>query len=136
MSGAPDEQIPVRNRLPHRVRLPNRRPSVTATLNAAGQVFDASVGFDAEGRPRELFLAAPKPGSTLDGLLADAAVVVSVALQHGVPVEVLTRSIGRVSSGPISPADLDRPKPERLAASPLGAALDLIRELEPPRPVI
>ena len=120
--------------VPVRDRLPNRRATITQEIVADGCRAAVAVGFDAAGQPRELFLVAPKQGSALDALLADVAIVVSVALQYGVPVEALVRSIGRVPSGPIPPADLDRPNPERLPASPIGAALDLIRELELPPP--
>ena len=66
-------------------RLPNRRPAYTESLEVDGQVFEATVGFDPEGgSPRELFLTAGKEGSLLNALLADAALAISVALQHGV----------------------------------------------------
>ncbi len=72
---------------PARSRLPNRRPAYTETLEVDGQAFEATVGFDPEsGQPRELFLTAGKEGSLLNALLADAAVVISVAFQHGVPL--------------------------------------------------
>ncbi len=75
---------------PARQRLPNRRPSHTETLEVDSQAFTATVGFDPEnGQPRELFLVAGKEGSLLNAMLADAAVVISVALQHGVPGEAL-----------------------------------------------
>ncbi len=115
----------------HRHRLPNRRPSHTETLEVAGQTFMATVGFDPEdGQPRELFMTAGKEGSTLNALLADAAVVISVALQHGIPAQSLAKSIGRLPEGPVTPADLDGGKPARIPASPIGAALDLLRSLE------
>ena len=112
---------------PDRHRLPNRRPSVTQTLEVASQVFNATVGFDEHGRPRELFLTAGKEGSLLNTMLADAAVVISVALQHGVPVAALAKSVGRLPAGPVAPPDLDQPQTEKLPASPIGAALDLLR---------
>ena len=116
---------------PHRQRLPNRRPSHTETLEVAGQPFTASVGFDPEdGRPRELFLTAGKEGSLINAMLADAAVVISVALQHGVSAKALAKSVGRLPEGPVTPADLDRDKPARIPASPIGAALDFLRSLE------
>ena len=115
---------------PIRHRLPNRRPSLKQSLEAGGQTFTADVGFDPEtGQPRELFLSAGKEGSLLDALPADAAVVISVALQCGIEPADLAKSIGRLPEGPVTPADLDRPS-GRLPASPIGAALDLLRELE------
>ncbi len=114
-----------------RNRLPNRRPSHTETLEVGGQQFTATVGFDpTDGTPREMFLTAGKEGSLLNAMLADAAVVISVALQHGVPGEALARSVGRLPAGPVAPADLDHAPGQKVPASPIGAALDLVRLFE------
>ena len=117
--------------IPARKRLPNRRPSHTETLEVASQTFTATVGFDPkDGRPRELFLTAGKEGSTLNALLADAAVAISVALQHGVSAHALAKSVGRLPDLPVTPAGLDQGPPARLPASPIGAALDMFRLFE------
>ncbi len=108
---------------PARSRLPNRRPAYTETLEVDGQAFEATVGFDPEsGQPRELFLTAGKEGSMLNAMLADAAVVVLVALQSGILAAALAKSIGRLPAGPVTPADLEGPRPGRVPASPIGAA--------------
>ncbi len=97
----------------------------------AGQAFTATVGFDPEsGQPRELFMAVGKEGSLLNAMLADAAVVINVALQHGVPGEALARSVGRLSAGPVAPAELDHAPGRKVPASPIGAALDLVSVFE------
>ncbi len=115
----------------HRQRLPNRRPSHTEALEVAGQVFTATVGFDPKSaRPRELFLTAGKEGSLLNALLADAAVVISVALQSGVPAAALAKSVGRLPAGPVAPVDLDHGPVQKVPASPIAAALDLLRSFE------
>ncbi len=115
---------------PARSRLPNRRRAYTETLEVDGQAFEATVGFDPEGgSPRELFLTAGKEGSLLNAMLADAAVV-SVALQSGVPAAVLAKSIGRLPAGPVTPVELEGPRPGRVPASPIGAALDLVSVFE------
>ncbi len=117
--------------VPARSRLPNRRPAHTETLTVGGQVFTACIGFDPETcLPREVFLNVGKEGSMLNALLADAAVVTSVALQYGVPAEALARSVGRLPAGPVAPSDLDQPRAEKLPASPIGAALDLLQGFE------
>ncbi len=114
-----------------RKRLPNRRPSHTEALTVAGQTFTSTVGFDPEdGCPRELFLTAGKEGSLINAMLADAAVVISVALQHGITAKALAKSVGRLPDGPLTPADLDQGQPGRLPASPIGAALDLVTSFE------
>lgn len=115
---------------PIRCRLPNRRPSLKQELQVGGQAFVVDVGFDPEtGRPRELFLVAGKEGSLLNSLLADAAVAISVALQCGASAAALAKSVGRLPAVPVTPGDLDRPS-GKLPASPIGAALDLLCELE------
>ena len=88
----------------------------------------AADGFDADGQPKEVFLVAGKAGSMLNALLADAAVAVSVSLQHGVLAGSLAKSIGRVPAA--AGAGLDRPPIAELPASPLGSALDLLARLE------
>ncbi len=116
---------------PARSRLPNRRPAYTETLEVDGQAFEATVGCDPEdGSPRELFLTAGKEGSMLNALLADAAVVISIALQHGIPAAALTKSVGWFPADRVTPADLEGPRPGRVPASPIGAALDLVSSFE------
>jgi ribonucleoside-diphosphate reductase alpha chain len=60
-------------------------------------------------------------------MVADAALVISIALQHGIPAAALAKSIGRLPSGPVTPADLDKPHSGQEPSSPIGAALDLLR---------
>ena len=79
---------------------------------------------------REVFLVAGKEGSMLNSLLADAAVTISVALQHGVSPAALSKSVGRLPIVPVGPADLESHQPARAPASPIGAALDLLRRFE------
>jgi ribonucleoside-diphosphate reductase alpha chain len=73
---------------------------------------------------------AGKEGSLINAMLADAAVAISVALQHGVSAQALAKSIGRLPEMATTPADLDQAQPARLPASPIGAALDLVRTFE------
>jgi ribonucleoside-diphosphate reductase alpha chain len=77
-----------------------------------------------------VFLTACKEGSLMNAMLADVAVVISVALQHGISARVLAKSIGRLPEGRVTPADLDGGKPARIPASPIGAALDLLKAFE------
>jgi hypothetical protein len=96
-----------------------------------GHEFTATVGFDPESdQPRELFLAAGNEGSMLNALLADAAVAISVALQSGIPAAALAKSVGRLPAGPVAPAGLDHAPVQKVPASPIGAALDLLRRFE------
>lgn len=117
---------------PERQRLPNRRPAITETLVVEGQHVEVTVGFAPEsGAVREVFLAAGKTGSMLDSLLADAAVSISVALQHGVPPAALAKSVGRVPSAPATPDALNQLVSGSQPASLIGAALDLLIAHDP-----
>ena len=87
---------------PPRRQLPRRRPNTGARVSAGAVAAHATVGFDPEGRPAEIFLrptGGAKSGSEVDFLLDDLAVVVSVALQHGVPAAALARSVSRDRDG-------------------------------------
>lgn len=119
------EMIPVRQ------RLPNRRPSHIETLETAGQIFTACVGFDPEtGQPCEIFLSGAKEGSHVDALLSDTATVISVALQYGVPVHALAKSVGRSPNLATMPGSADQLTAGNHAASPIGAAVDLLCSFE------
>jgi hypothetical protein len=102
---------------PHRFRLPNGRHCETATLTVDGMPITATVGFDCYRNPAEVFLNAGKCGSAIDGLLSDAAVAISVALQCGVRASMLAKSVGRLDQ-------------TGSAVSAIGAALDLVASFE------
>ena len=103
-----------------RVRLPNRRQHIIAQL-AAG--LTASVGLDAVGHPKEIFLSGAKAGSEMEAIISDTSVVISLALQHGLTAETLRHSIART---PVENGTGIQP------ASVIGLALDLIAEIEHP----
>ena len=124
---------PQPNAVPHRRRLPNRRPSETRTLHVGNLTFAASIGFDpVDGRPSEIFLAGAKDGTDMAAILDDASVVISVALQHGISPEALAKSVARVPTAPLMPSDLAAATgpAHTEPASVIGAVLDLLRELE------
>jgi len=114
-----------------RQRLPNRRPAHTEALEVGGQVFTATIGFDPDtGQACELFLDASKRDSMFGAMLNDAAVIISIALQNGVPAAALAKSVGRLPASPVAPVDLDYAPGQKVPASPIGAALDLLRRFE------
>ena len=118
--------------MPERQRLPGRRPSHLETLEVGGQSITACVGFDpATGRPCEVFLNGAKEGSQFDAMLADAATIISVALQFGVPIAALAKSVGRAPNASTMPGSLDQLNAGSEPASPIGAALDLLIAHEP-----
>ncbi len=118
---------------PHRHRLPNRRPSLTRTINAGNHRFEVTVGIDpVDGQPREVFLDGAKDGTEMATILDDVAVLVSIALQHGIRATALAKSVARLPLVPLTPADLaEAAGPRQTApASIIGVVLDLLSSLE------
>jgi hypothetical protein len=81
-----------------RQRLPNRRPAETVELEHNGSRFTVTIGFYPDGRPGEVFTHGIRSGSNLDALLADACVVVSCLIQHGVEPREIASSMGRLGN--------------------------------------
>lgn len=72
-----------------RHRLPDERHSTTHRFSVAGHKGYITVGMYPTGEPGEVFIVMAKEGSTVSGLVSSFAQIVSVALQYGVPLEVL-----------------------------------------------
>jgi ribonucleoside-diphosphate reductase alpha chain len=71
-----------------RRRLPKIRQSVTYSFRVADTEGYFHVGlYPDSGQPGELFIKVSKQGSTMQGVMADFALAVSMGLQHGVPLE-------------------------------------------------
>ena len=79
----------------HRQRLPNRRASETFTFECNGLSYLASISRFADGRLAEIFLSNSKAGSHSDAAAKDSAVVCSIALQHGITVDVIRHALLR-----------------------------------------
>jgi hypothetical protein len=78
----------------NRARLPTRRPNQTIDLQHKGMTFVVTVGFDATtAAPMEVFGNASKAGSDFAALLADACVILSIALQHGIQPSELSKTM-------------------------------------------
>ena len=114
-----------------REQLPNRRASQQLAFECNGLRYVATVSFFPDGRLAELFLSNAKAGSHSDSAAKDSAVVSSIALQYGVPVDVIRHALLQdsrgVASGPlgvrfpsartttISPTRTTRTRPNTLA---------------------
>src|SRR5271157_2955948 len=72
-----------------RRHLPDERRALTHHFSIGGQEGYLTVGVYADGSPGEIFVRIAKEGSTISGLMDSFATVVSLALQHGVSLEVL-----------------------------------------------
>jgi hypothetical protein len=98
--------------------LPQRRHVETFELtfgNVRG-TFRVSVGYFEERppflTPAEVFITAPKAGSEHEATARDGAVLLSIALQYGVPLEVVRHAVTRSGSG--------------FPGSVLGAVVDML----------
>jgi hypothetical protein len=99
-----------------RERLPNRRASESFSFECNGLHYTATISRYADGRLAEIFLSNCKAGSHSDAAARDSAVVCSLALQGGVPLDVIRHALLRDGRG--------------IASSPLGQALDLLAVAE------
>jgi hypothetical protein len=95
-----------------RQRLPNRRVSETIAFDWLGMAFTMTISRFADGRLAEIFLSNGRVNSHADTAARDSAVVASLALQHGVPLDTLRGALLRDGRG--------------VASGPLGVALDMI----------
>src|SRR5215467_9769409 len=107
-----------------RDRLPNRRAAETFELQVHGLRYTCTIGRYDDGRIAEIFLENHKAGSHAGILANDVAVVCSLALQYGVPLDLIRKALMRDARGNPS--------------GPLGTALDKIAgegrdERRPPR---
>ena len=73
----------------NRHRLQNERSAITHHFSFGGHEGYLTVGFYPNGQPGEIFIRMAKAGSTIAGLMECFGTVVSVSLQHGVPLKVL-----------------------------------------------
>ena len=114
--------------LPVRVRSLALKPvtdSLKATVKRIGSVFVGSgwpaflftvtVGFYADGTPGEVFVDSRKTDGDVESIARDAAVLLSLALQHGVAVESVRHAIMRNGNG--TPSSI------------LGAVIDVLAVL-------
>ena len=74
-----------------REKLPDTRKSVTHKFNVNGHKGYIIIGMYEDGRSGELFIEIAKEGSTVGGLCDAIGILTSIALQSGVPLELLIR---------------------------------------------
>jgi hypothetical protein len=111
MDMRPDDPI-VKPAIVQRERLPNRRTAETLAFERDNLKYQMTVGHYPDGRVGEIFLNAEHANSLLDVLAHDAAIGISLALQHGCSLETIRHALLRDAQG--------------IAASPIGEALDRI----------
>jgi ribonucleoside-diphosphate reductase alpha chain len=72
-----------------RYKLADERASFTHKFSIGGHEGYVTVGLYENGSPGEIFVRMAKEGSVIAGLMDSFATAISLALQHGVPLQVL-----------------------------------------------
>jgi hypothetical protein len=100
-----------------RCHLPQRRPHETFEFQHWGLRYVVGIGRSSSGaHVSEVFLNCGKSGEQAETLAKDSAVLMSLALQYGVPIAAMARAITRDANG----------KP----LGPMGTLLDMIASEE------
>jgi hypothetical protein len=90
-----------------------RRGAVALELEHGGHRFRLQIGRYPDGALGEVFVDMHKGGSTLDALAADAAILISLLLQHGASPGEVGHALRHAADG--------------AHASLIGAVVDLLR---------
>ena len=96
----------------NRHRLNNRRYSETFGFVCSGLHYTATASWFDDGRLGEVFVGNHRADSHADACAKDSAILASIALQFGAPLDVLRKALLRDSQ--------NRP------STPIGVALDLL----------
>jgi ribonucleoside-diphosphate reductase alpha chain len=95
-----------------RSRLPDRREGEVFHFEHQGLHYTVGIGRYGHGPIGEVFLDSNKSGTAIQTYARDSAVILSLLLQHGCPIETIRHAMTRSSDGK--------------AAGPIGALLDLL----------
>ncbi|PSL04241.1 ribonucleoside-diphosphate reductase class II [Haloactinopolyspora alba] len=90
---------------PTRKRLPKSRPSLTTSFTVGGAEGYMTAGSYPDDGLGEVFLKLGKQGSTLSGIMDAFSIAVSVALQHGVPLETYVQKFTNMRFEPSGMTD-------------------------------
>ncbi len=107
---APLEHKPIRK------RLPKSRPSLTTSFAVGGAEGYMTAGSYPDDGLGEVFLKLGKQGSTLAGVMDAFSIAISIALQHGVPLETY---VSKFTNMRFEPAGLTDDPDIRMAQSVL-----------------
>jgi ribonucleoside-diphosphate reductase alpha chain len=99
---------------PIRKRLPKSRPSQTVSFSVGGAEGYLTAGSYPDDGLGELFLKLGKQGSTLAGVMDAFSIAISIALQHGVPLETY---VSKFTNMRFEPAGLTDDPDIRMAQS-------------------
>jgi len=79
--------------IPYRQKLPETRQSITHKYTIGETEGYITVGLYDDGRPGEVFIRQSKAGSSIQGFTDTVAILLSMCLQHGVPLADLIRKL-------------------------------------------
>lgn len=97
----------------HRQRLPNRRFHETFSIEHWGMTYKIGLGrYNDDGTIHEVFINCGRTGEQAETLARDSAILLSLLLQYGVPVEAIKKSITRNIDG--------------TPTGPIGAIIDIL----------
>lgn len=82
--------------------LPQRRHSESLTIWSGARPFTVTVGYYDDNTPGEIFINYGRAGTDMEALMRDAAVVLSLALQFGVPTATIRGAVTREGNGDAS----------------------------------
>jgi hypothetical protein len=85
-----------------RTQLPNRRPSENFDLELAGLKYKVTVSRFPDGSLGETFISNHRSGNASDVAARDAGILLSLLLQHGCPIETISRAVSRDTDGSAS----------------------------------
>jgi ribonucleoside-diphosphate reductase alpha chain len=99
------EAAPAAMSHPVRKRLPKKRTSLTTSFSVAGAEGYMTAGMYEDGSLGEVFLKLGKQGSTLAGVMDAFSIAISIALQHGVPLETYIQKFTNMRFEPAGMTD-------------------------------
>lgn len=79
--------------------LPTRHELDAFEFELAGVIYHVTIGRSVDGQIAEVFLDAGKPGSAINIMAKDAAVVFSIARQFGAPVQAISAALSQELNG-------------------------------------
>ncbi|MBI3846001.1 MAG: vitamin B12-dependent ribonucleotide reductase [Planctomycetes bacterium] len=85
---------------PVRRRLPDERHAITHKFSIGGHDGYLTVGLYEDNTPGEIFIVMAKEGSAVSGLVDSVATSISLALQYGVPLEVMVNKFSHTRFEP------------------------------------
>ena len=96
-----------------RDRLPARRAHWLFRFECDGQSYTGGIGRFEDGTIAEVFINGTKVGTAAETNAQDAAIVASLALQHGCPIDTIRHALARsgTSAGPLASLlrEIDKP---------------------------